>query len=203
MTRIVSNVETPLLIGLINGEHKCFKKLFDLYSKPLYRFSFAYLKSEQAAEDVVQEVFMKIWKRRKDIDPGKSFYSYLFTIALNSIRKQFNELAEENRLKHDILESVYDSDTNIDDNDNYQELLGRLELLINKLPARRREIFLKKKIECKSLKEIAQECNISPKTVEDHITESMNFLRDELKKSGVKGMVFFLMCVYGIYSLYS
>ena len=190
-----SNIETSLLKGLKNSKHDCFKKLFDLYSKPLYKFSIAYLKSEPAAEDVVQEVFMKIWKRRKDIDTCKSFHSYLFTIALNSIRKQFNELAETNRLKHDILESVYNSGTNINENDDYRELLARLRLLIDKMPLRRREILLKKKIEGKSFKEIAEEYNISIITVEYHITESMNFLRKEFSKSGIRGMVLFLMYV--------
>jgi len=189
------NIEISLLNGLKNSKHDCFKKLFELYSKPLYKFSLAYLKSEQAAEDVVQEAFLKIWKRRKDIDTGKSFHSYLFTIALNSIRKQFNDLAGANRLKHDILKEVNNNGKNIDETDDYQEMLVKLESLINKMPARRREIFLKKKIECKSLKEIAEECNISIKTVECHITESMNFLREEFSKSGINGMVFFLMFV--------
>ncbi len=195
MPRPDFNIEISLLNGLKNSKHDCFRKLFDLYSKPLYKFSLAYLKSEQAAEDVVQEVFMKIWKRRKDIDTGKSFHSYLFTIALNSVRQQFNELAGANRLKHDILEEVNNNGKNINDTDDYQDMVLKLESLINTLPPRRREIFLKKKLECKSLKEIAEECNISIKTVEYHITESMNFLRKEFSKSGINGMVFFLMCV--------
>ena len=183
MSKGTSNIELFLLKGLNNNKHDCFKKLFDLYSKSLYRFSFSFLKSEQAAEDVVQETFMKIWTRRKEIDAGKSFRSYLFTIALNIIRKQFNELAEVNRLKHGVLEEVYNDGKNVNEEDDYQEMLIKLELMINKMPERRREIFLKKKIECKSLKEIAEECNISIKTVEYHITKSMNFLREKFSKN--------------------
>jgi len=67
-----ANNATILIKGLNKSKHDCFKKLFNLYSKPLYRFSINYLKSEQAAEDIVQEVFMKIWNKRKDINTNGS-----------------------------------------------------------------------------------------------------------------------------------
>ena len=54
-----------------------FKKLFDLYSKPLYRFSYSYLKSKEDAEGVVQEVFIKVWNRREQLKTNTSFKSYL------------------------------------------------------------------------------------------------------------------------------
>lgn len=125
----------------------------------------------------MQEVFLKIWKKRKEIDTAKSFNSYIFTIALNSIRKHFNELAVEHHLKHDILTSIHDDHEVVDEYEDYEELLEKLELAIGKMPLRRREIFLRKKIDCKSLKEISEEYNISIKTVEYHITEAMKFLK--------------------------
>ncbi len=171
------NIEATLLKGLKKSRPDCFKRLFDAYSQPLFRFSLGYLKSEEEAEDVVQEVFLKIWKKRKEIDTAKSFNSYIFTIALNSIRKHFNELAVEHHLKHDILTSIHDDHEVVDEYEDYEELLEKLELAIGKMPLRRREIFLRKKIDCKSLKEISEEYNISIKTVEYHITEAMKFLK--------------------------
>jgi len=70
-------IETKLLSGLKKGDHTSFEKIFDLYSKPMYRFSLSYLKSKEAAEDVVQEVFMKIWINREGIKKDASFHSYL------------------------------------------------------------------------------------------------------------------------------
>lgn len=172
------NIEATLLKGLKKSRPDCFKRLFDAYSQPLFRFSLGYLKSEEEAEDVVQEVFLKIWKKRQEIDTSKSFNSYIFTIALNSIRRHFNELAVQHSLKHDILTSVYDDDNYVDEYADYEELLEKLELAIEKMPVRRKEIFLRKKIDCKSLKEISEEYHISIKTVEYHITEAMKFLRE-------------------------
>jgi len=129
------------------------------------------------------------------MDHNGSFQTYLFTIALNSIRKHFNKLAETNQLKHDILATFSQDSEKMNDADNYQDLLKKLEILIDKMPARRREIFLKKKIECKSLKEIADEYDITVKTVEYHITEAMKFLKKEFEKLQLKGMIFFCLFV--------
>jgi RNA polymerase sigma-70 factor (family 1) len=175
------NTETNLIRGLRKGKHDCFRLLFERYSAPLYHFSLSYLKSKEAAEDVVQDVFIKIWYKRKEIKTGNSFQAYLFTIGLNVIRKHFQKLDRANQAKHDILISLYENGGNWEEENNYQEKLERLESLIYKMPERRRDIFLKRKIEGKSLREIAGELDISSKTVEYHITEAMKFLNKRLK----------------------
>ena len=195
MTGRETHIESALLKGLKRNDHECFQQLFEQYSKPLYRFSLSYLKTGQAAEDVVQEVFYKVWKKRNEIDTGKSFQSYLFTIALNAIRKQFNKQAGVNQLKHDLLVSFSDSKETFDEKNDYQELLNKLEELINRMPDKRRAIFRMKKLDGKSQKEIASEFAITTKTVEYHITEAMKFLREEFSKLRVKGLIFFCLFV--------
>lgn len=197
MTGKKINIETALLKGLKRSDHECFQQLFSLYSQPLYRFSLSYLKSEQAAEDVVQEVFYKVWKKRKDIDTEKSFQSYLFTIALNAIRKYFNKLASANQLKHDLLILFSENKETFGDKEDFQELVEKLEEFIRKMPERRRKIFRRKKLEGKSQKEIAEEFSITTKTVEYHITEAMKFLKKEFDKLRMKGMIFFCLFVKG------
>lgn len=185
------NSDKELVAGLKNDNHNSFKSLFEFYSKPLFHFSLSYLKSTEAAEDVVQEVFTKIWNKRKELKTNTSFKSYLFTIALNSIRKQFNKLAKLNEVKHDILLASSKDKAVFDDKDDYQELIDKLDELIAKMPEKRRQVFVKKKLEEKSLKEIALELDITSKTVEYHITEAMKFLRLEFEKLQVKGLIFF------------
>lgn len=195
MTGREINIETALLKGLKKSDHECFQQLFAKYSQPLYHFSLSYLKSRTAAEDVVQEVFMKIWRKRKEIDTGKSFQSYLFTIALNVIRKQFNKLSVSNQLKHDLLISFAENKETFDEKDNFQEMVDKMESLIRKMPERRRKIFRLKKLEGKSQKEIAVQFDITTKTVEYHITEAMKFLKQEFDKLRMKGMIFFCLFV--------
>jgi RNA polymerase sigma-70 factor (ECF subfamily) len=188
---IKSNTDSNLIIGLKKDNHDSFQQIFELYSKSLFQFSLSYLKSKEAAEDVVQEVFMKIWNNRKELKTNTSFQSYLFTVALNSIRKQFNKLSRLDELKHDILIDFSKNKSEFDDYANYQSLLDKLDELISRMPEKRRQVFIKKKIEEKSLKEIAKELGITTKTVEYHITEALKFLKQEFEKLQLKDLIFF------------
>ncbi len=185
------DTDPELIFGLKKDNHDSFEKLFELYSKPLFLFSLSYLKSKEEAEGVVQEVFIKIWSNRKKLKTNTSFKSYLFTIALNTIRKQFNIKARLDEAKHDILFDFSKNRPEFDDNSNYQFLHDKLEELINRMPEKRRLVFIKKKIEEKSLKEISHELQITTKTVEYHVTEAMKFLKSEFEKLQVEGIVFF------------
>lgn len=185
------NITSELLNRLKKGDHSAFEKIFKRYSKQLFQFSLSYLKSEEAAEDIVQEVFIKIWNNRSEIKTDTSFQSYLFTITLNSVRKYFNQLSRLNELKHDILFDSSGLKPDFDDRSDYQFMLDMLEELIKQMPEKRREVFIKKKIEEKSLKEISEELSITTKTVEYHITEAMRFLKSEFEKLQVNGLIFF------------
>jgi RNA polymerase sigma-70 factor (family 1) len=189
-------IDSKILKEFKKGDHSAFEKIFERYSKQLFQFSLSYLKSEEVAEDIVQEVFIKIWNSRSEIRTDTSFQAYLFTITLNSVRKYFNQQSRLNEVKHDILFESSGFKSDFDDNSNYQFMLDKLEVLISVMPEKRREVFIKKKLEGKSLKEISDELGITPKTVEYHITEAMRFLRSEFEKLQVQGMIFFYLFVH-------
>lgn len=184
-------IEAGILKELKRGDHAAFEEIFARYSKPLFQFSLSYLKSRDAAEDIVQEVFIKIWDKKKDIKTDASFQSYLFTIALNAIRKSFNKNSKLFEIKHDILIDFSRSKHDFDDYPDFQFLLDKLDDLICQMPEKRREVFIKKKIEGKPVKEIAEEMDISGKTVEYHISEAMKFLKNEFEKLHFEGLIFF------------
>ena len=193
----MKTLDSKLLAEFKRGDHASFERIFEFYSHSLFQFSFSYLKSKEAAEDVVQEVFLKIWDNRQEIRNDTSFRSYLFTIALNAIRKQFNKLSKVNEIKHGILFELSTQKSDFDDRNDYQELLDTLHKIIGKMPEKRQQVFIKKKLEEKSLKEIADELQIDPKTVEYHITEAMKFLKKEFEKLRIKGMIFFHLFLGG------
>ena len=189
-------IEPFILKKFKNGDHAAFEIIFEQYSKPLFQFSLSYLKSEEAAEDIVQEVFFKIWNNRSGIKTDTSFQSYLFTITLNAVRKYFNQLSRLNELKHQILFDSSGLNPDFDDRTDYQSMLDKLDELIHQMPEKRREVFIKKKIEEKSLKEISEELGITTKTVEYHITEAMRFLKSEFEKLQIKGFIFFHLFIH-------
>jgi len=178
---------------LQKGSISAFERLFEQYSQKLYHFSFSYLKSESESEDLVQEVFLKIWENRANIKTGTSFQSYLFTIAFNSIRKSFNNKARQNKFRTDLLEFLSVENSSLENYPDFEALLSKLDSIIEQMPERRKEIFLMRKKRGMAIKDIAEKLEISPKTVENQITEAMNQLRKEFTKNHISGILFFYM----------
>jgi len=127
------------------------------------------------------------------------FRSYLFTIALNAIRKQFNLLSTVNEINHDLLLELSSRKQDFDERADYQDLLNKLHEFIDRMPEKRKQVFIRKKFEDKSLKLIAEELQIDPKTVEYHITEAMKFLKKEFENLNLKGMIFFQLFISNKY----
>ncbi len=183
--------EQELISLLRSGSQFAFERLFENYSQKLYRFSLSYLKSETEAEEIVQDVFLKLWENRDKLRNETSFQSYLFTIAFNDIRKNFNKKARDERYRTEILDFLSDENPSIETNPDFETLVVKLESLIDQMPDRRKEIFRKRKQEGKAIRDIAREMEISQKTVENQITEAMNFLKKEFGKDRISGLLFF------------
>lgn len=187
--------EQEIIVSLQGGSITAYESLFKIYSQKLYRFSYSYLKSESEAEDVVQEVFLKLWENRSKLKTGTSFQSYLFKIAFNSILKSFNKKNRQGKFRTDLFELLAAEDTSLKDQVGFEVLFSKLDLLIEQMPARRKEIFLKRKKEGSTVRSIALEMKISDKTVENQITEAMNFLRKSFDKDKVACEFFFLFFI--------
>lgn len=186
-----SHTEQQLITLLRDGSQYAFEQLFGRYSQKLYLFSYSYLKSETEAEEIVQNVFLKLWENREKLRNETSFQSYLFTIAFNSIRKHYNQKARDERFRIGIIDLLSEENPSLESNPDFEILVRKLESLIDQMPDRRREIFIKRKKEGKSVHDIATEMEITPKTVENQITEAMNYLKKEFGKDRVSGLLFF------------
>ena len=133
--------ESDLVHNLSNGHIVSFNILYKRYSRHLYCFAFGYLKSEVEAEEVVQEVFVKIWERRSLLKHELSFKSFLFTIAFNIIKKNFRTKAY--LLKYFMTRDGFDSDIQTTQKIAYDSIRAYVLKLAKMLPDRRKEIFIK------------------------------------------------------------
>ena len=175
--------EAQLVASLSKGNMLAFNALYKYYSNRLYRFALGYLKSEAEAEELVQEVFMKIWEKRSELKEDLSFKSFLFTISFNIIKKHFRTrtyMAEY--LKTGISEI---SDIHTSQKISHDSLHQYISRLVELLPQRRKEIFIMSRFEGKSIKEIAGELKISHKTVENQLTDALRFIRNNLSRENV------------------
>jgi RNA polymerase sigma-70 factor (family 1) len=175
------------------GNIPAFNSLFKKYSSRLYRFAYGYFKSEDESEELVQEVFTIIWEKRNELKEALSFKSYLFTISFNIIRKHFRKKAYQ----AGYLNSGFfvESDMHTSENIIYDSAYQYINELIDKLPRRRKEIFIKSRFEGMKINEIADELNISHKTIENQLTETLKYLRKNLKKEDIILVLFFSLFI--------
>jgi RNA polymerase sigma-70 factor (family 1) len=185
--------DDSILVKELTGSNiLAFNALFRKYGTRLYRFAYGYLKSTEEAEELVQDVFTKIWEKRVDLREELSFKSYLFTVAFNLIRKHFKTKA---RIAEYLKSGLSDIDSQTTDKITYNSLNQYIGELVNQLPDRRKTIFIKSRIEGLSIKEIAEELKISHKTVENQLSAALKFIRTNLNKDGIYAILFYVLFI--------
>lgn len=183
------------LVSLVKkDDHHAFDQLFHKYGQSLYLFVMSILKNESEAEEAVQDVFYKIWVKRKDLDPTLSFRAYLFTIASNTAKKNYRKKLLEDKYKQEVALELNFNQTNDLDFLDYKNLLDYIDSIIDKLPTSRRQIFILSKREGLKNPEIAQILNISEQTVKNQLVVALKFLRSETSKDNNEpGLLFFFL----------
>ena len=178
---------------LRKGNVKAFDHLFGLYSKRLYYFSLGYLKSKEEAEEVVQDVFFKIWQARESLKPELSFKAYIFKIAYHRIIEIFQKATLNQAYRHELVAVAWDYDNDLDLRTDYNSLLELVDAIVMDLPPRQKEIFIRRRKEGLSVSETAELLKIAPKTVENHLNEALKTIKKGLMKDKIAGMLFFAM----------
>ncbi len=157
-----------------------FQQLFNQYYEELCRIVYPILKNTTDAEDIVQDVFVKVWQNRNKTIVNNSYKAYLYKAcvfrAIDFIRKQ------KNKQKASInLQIVKDKHAEAKDNVQEQELKNIIENSLNKLPYRTKEVFLLSRYSNLKNREIAEQLQISIKTVEANIGKALKTLKQDLK----------------------
>ena len=162
--------EKAAIISLKSGDFESFDQLFNKYGKRLYGFAIGYLKSHEDAEELVQDIFVRVWENRSELDENQSFNSYLFTIAKNTILNHFRKKAYQQSYIEYIKQHTKLIHTKTEEDIIYSDLDAQAKKVIDQLPPRRREIFRLSREQGYNNEEIAQRLNISKKTL-----NSINF----------------------------
>ncbi len=171
--------EKKLLKKIKDGDPEAFRELYDKFSKELLNFSYYYVKNIQAAEDIVQDVFINIWKKSKNLDPDLSIKSYLFKAVQNH---SLNYLRHEKTINEKI-DSILDfEETSLSENaiDEEFDVKTFVENAINQLPEKCREIFNLGYTDGLTNPEIAQKLDISINTVKTQKSRAYKFLKKQL-----------------------
>ena len=164
---------------LAQGDEKAFMHLVDLYHKKLYAYCIALAHDHSAAEDIVQNVFLKTWSFRRRLDPRFSLKGFLYKTAYNEFLNEYQRNKEVILLKHAYIEVLEEVSQKMDE-EVFDKMIFQVTQEIQKLPKKCREIFTLSKKEGLTNNEISDYLNVSVKTVEAHITKAFNLLRERL-----------------------
>ena len=179
---IKEKTDTELAILLTLNDEAAFSELYVRYKDKLYYFCLHLLKSKEEANDIVQEIFIRIWESRNFINPDLSFSSFLYTMARNRILNYFRDIDIDEKVKEILATQKVTEEEAIDSKIIYTEDQVILQNAISQLPPQRRKIFNMSRIESMSHKEIAAELGISVNTVQEHISEALKFIKAYFSK---------------------
>ncbi len=190
---------TISLASIKSGDKSAFEKLFRKYYSYLCSFANTYLHDTEISQDIVQDIFFRLWQIKDELPDDTNLQAYLFKSVQNSCL---------NYIKHQKIEEKYKAFSANDQNSVFghnnlaetNELQMKIRMAIDKLPPERRRVFIMHRFEELKYKEIADKLNISIKTVENQIGKALAFLRNELKDFLPLGIVLFINEIIKIFT---
>ncbi|MEQ9423496.1 MAG: RNA polymerase sigma-70 factor [Cyclobacteriaceae bacterium] len=166
--------------GLINGDRCCFQKVYEAYKDRVYYYALKLTRSDDLAEEITQDVFVKLWSNRSKIDLAYSFSSFVFRVthnhAINILKRNTYEKVVKERITKSSI--VYTNDT--EDKVIYKEYSNLMDRAIDLLPPKRKYIFNLSRTKGVSHDEIASEMGISKNTVKSQLVKATKSIRSYL-----------------------
>ena len=185
MNNPVLHTEPELLDQLKQGSEAAFTDLYNRYHRGIYMYLLDFVKLPQLAEDLVHEVFMKLWEARERITITTSFSAYLYRISRNKGIDALKKIAKDAALRKEILEYTHPGLMAFEAE---SKMLSRYEELyrsaVAALTPQRQKIFILCKEKGKTYEEAAMELGISRNTVKEHMVHSLRFLRNYFAERG-------------------
>lgn len=173
----MESIEGRLIRLLRTDSEAAFQEVYDMYSARIYRFSLVLLKDTGWSEDIVQEVFVKLWKSRRQLDVNKDLWVYLYVLTKRTALNKLRDI-ETFSSSFDLLwENISRLGDSPDEKLINKELGLYLEKILGRLPERQREVFRLSRFEGYTHQQIAEKLNISPNTVKNHLIQALKTIR--------------------------
>lgn len=194
MNSLSDKNERELLICFKEGDEKSFDLLYRKYRASLYNSIYKMVKMEDQSADLLQDLFIKLWQKRSEIDPELSFKAYVYRIAQNMVYDFFRSAARDKKLESRLISAaaLVPEYTPIDDALERKDAKALIADLLSRLPTQCRQVYTYCKIEGKGYEETANLLGISKATVNNHITKANKLLRSFMEESDYFSVMFIL-----------
>jgi RNA polymerase sigma-70 factor (ECF subfamily) len=189
---------------LQKGDSDAFLELYNQYHPALYHYVLRFVKSPAIAEDVLQDVFLKIWEIRARIDAQLSFKAYLYRICRNSVFKLLKKIAVDENLRVQVMQQFAQSIADADLKVLWQQYEEILHAAVNNLSPQRQRVFRLCREEGKTYEQVANELGISRNTVKEHMVLAMKQIREHFEQYGdtPAGFLFLLFLTTDISTIF-
>lgn len=176
-------IESQYIKDLKKGSRKAFNALYEMYSSRLYGYCFQWTKSHEDAEEIVQDVFVKLWIHRNSIENEETIFYFLFKMAKNQLinryRSNINSVIYEEYLQYSNTVSLSIDDTaHAVEYDDFYKLLNKIK---KTLPETQQKIYEYSKLRHLSNQEIAAALGLSEQTVKNQLSLALKVFRESLK----------------------
>jgi RNA polymerase sigma-70 factor (ECF subfamily) len=192
--------EISLLSAIAKGDEAAFRQLFDRYWDNIYGVAFAFTKSPVIAEEMAQDVFVKIWLKRADLPQVKKFGDYLFIIARNHIFSALRKKIQEQPFSDHLLNYFQEVSNTPENRLLLRETEHLLLKAIEQLPPQQHLIYCLSREQGLNQEEIAAKLDISKNTVKSHMSKALRFIRNYLQlHAEVEAFAILYCIVFGIF----
>jgi len=174
------HTDLELLAGIALGDNPSFEELFRRYYEPLSHYAYKYVRDRVASEDIVQDVFLKLWNKREALKDDVALKPYLYVAVRNTSLNHIKIASRKATIEDDKFDPLFVNSRTAEDDLQFQELEQKVMAAINQLPPKCREVFVLSRYEDKSYKEIAETLEISVKTVENQMGKALRKMRESL-----------------------
>lgn len=191
------STEEEVLLRMIRGDESAFSEIYRHYHPALYIYLLRFCKVPSLAEDLVHDVFLKIWEVRDRINPKLSFSGYLYRIARNHVFKTISRLATDEQMREQLYRQLADTDpAQPEEVVRTREYERLFEEALSKLTTQRLKVFRLCRQEGKSYDEAAAILGISRNAVKKHMVQGMRFIEDYVYRHGDIFMAIWLVSTF-------
>lgn len=175
------NNEQELFLRIASSDQTAFRHLTDRYWNKLYTVAFTFLKSQEAAKDVVQEVFLKVWLKREQLASIQNAEAWLFILTRNEV---LNALKKKRIDTRDLLMAVNTAvaDESADSGTNIKDIKSLIKQGLDLLPDQQKAIFILSKEQGLTHEQICEQLNLARSTVKNSLVKALAFLRNYLQQ---------------------
>jgi len=173
--------EKELFAGLADDDEAAFTKIFDYYEPRLFPFILKITHSETLAEEIIQEIFIKLWVNRKKLSHVENYRSYIFKIASNKALNHLREAGRKCELIKRVTRLSSEEENTTEEAIDLRQLQQYIDNAVRQLPKQQKKVYKLSRQQGLDYDQIAKELHISRNTVKNHLTEALKSIKEYLQ----------------------